>query len=47
MLYGVAIEVIQSNFTTTRFGEISDLLADVIGIAAGWAIYLLVRKVLD
>lgn len=45
MLYGLAIEVIQSNFTTTRFGEVSDLLADVIGIAAGWAIYLLVRKV--
>ena len=45
MLYGMGIEVVQSNFTTTRFGEVSDLLADVVGIAAGWAIYLLVRKV--
>lgn len=45
ILYGMAIEVIQSTLTTTRFGEVSDLLADGVGIAAGFAVYFVARKI--
>ena len=45
ILYDMAIEVIQSTFTTTRFGEVSDLLADGVGIAIGFAVYFVANKV--
>jgi len=46
VLYGAAIELIQSTLTTTRFGEVSDLLADGVGIAIGFAVYFVARKVI-
>lgn len=45
--YGAAIEVFQSTLTSTRFGEVSDLLADSVGVAIGFAIYFVVRKVIN
>ena len=44
ILYGAAIELIQSTLTTTRFGEMSDLLADSVGIAIGCVVYYAARK---
>lgn len=46
IVYGAAIEVFQSTLTTTRFGEVSDLLADSVGVAIGFAAYLVMRKVI-
>ena len=46
ILYGAAIELIQSTLTTTRFGEFSDLVADGVGIGLGFAVYYIVRKVI-
>lgn len=45
ILYGVAIEVIQSTLTSTRFGEVSDLFADGVGVAIGFAVYFIVNKI--
>ena len=45
--YGAAIEVFQSTLTSTRFGEVSDLLADSVGVAIGFAVYFVVRKVIN
>lgn len=47
ILYGAAIELMQSTLTTTRFGEISDLLADSVGVAIGFAVYFLARKIVQ
>ena len=47
LVYGVSIEVMQSTFTTTRFGEASDLLADSIGILIGFILYLLAKKAIQ
>lgn len=44
ILYGASIEIMQSTLTITRIGEISDLLADSVGVGIGFIIYLLVRK---
>jgi VanZ family protein len=44
LAYGASIEVMQSTFTTTRFGEASDLLADSVGILIGFILYLLAKK---
>lgn len=46
ILYAAAIEIIQSTLTTTRFGEVSDLLADGIGVAAGFAVCFVINKVI-
>lgn len=35
--YGVLIEVLQ-NFTPPREATVSDVLADVVGLAVGWAL---------
>jgi VanZ family protein len=43
-LYGASIEFMQMFFTTTRVGELSDLIADSFGISIGFCIYLLVNK---
>jgi len=45
ILYGAAIEVMQNTLTTTRFGEVSDLLADSVGVAIGFAVYFMARKI--
>jgi VanZ family protein len=47
ILYGASIEIMQSTFTTTRVGEISDLLADTVGVGIGFIIYLVVRKTIQ
>ena len=44
ILYGVIIEVMQNTLTSTRFGGVSDILADSVGMAIGFFIYLAVRK---
>ena len=46
ILYGASIEIMQCTWTTTRVGEISDLLADIVGVGIGFIIYLVVRKAL-
>jgi len=45
ILYGAAIEVMQGTLTTTHIGDVSDLLADSIGVATGFAVYFIVRKI--
>lgn len=47
ILYGSTIEILQSTLTTTRFGEVSDLLADGVGVVVGFVIYLTIRKTLQ
>ena len=47
VVYGASIEIMQSTFTTTRFGEASDLLADSIGILIGFILYLLAKKTIQ
>jgi VanZ family protein len=44
ILYGASIEFMQMFFTTTRVGELSDLIADSFGISIGFCIYLLANK---
>lgn len=44
ILYGASIEAVQRYFTTTHIGDVSDLLADSLGIVIGIAIYLIIRK---
>lgn len=46
IVYGAAIEIFQSTLTSTRFGEVSDLLADSVGVVIGLAIYFAGRKVI-
>lgn len=46
ILYGASIEIMQRTLTTTRVGEISDLLADCVGVGVGFIIYWVVRKAL-
>ena len=43
-LYGGLMEVLQSLLTTTRHGDVSDWLADTLGILVGLAAYLLSQK---
>jgi VanZ family protein len=43
LLYGALIEVLQS-FTSYRFAEWGDLLADAIGLLPGWAMARLVGR---
>lgn len=43
-LYGASIELTQMFFTTTRVGEVSDFIADGLGISIGFCIYLLASK---
>jgi VanZ family protein len=45
VLYGGLIEVLQS-FTTYRQAEWLDLLADAIGVAGGFALYLPIQRLL-
>ena len=47
ILYGAAIEVMQKALTTTHLGDVSDLVADSVGVAIGFLIYLLVRKLIN
>lgn len=44
ILYGAGIEVMQSVFTSTRIGQTTDILADILGMVIGFVIYLAVRK---
>ena len=37
--HGAVIEILQGSLTTTRFGEVSDWLADAIGVLVGVAFY--------
>jgi len=41
--YGVFIELSQILFTTTRFGEVNDVIADIIGIIIGLVVIYLCR----
>lgn len=47
ILYGASIEIMQSTLTTTRFGQVSDLLADSVGVGIGFIIYLAVQKTIQ
>jgi len=42
-IYGVFIELSQLLFTTTRFGEVNDVVADVIGILIGLVVIIIGR----
>lgn len=44
LAYGALIEVLQS-FTGYRSAEWADLLADALGLLAGWGLWRLVRRV--
>ncbi len=44
LAYGGLIEVLQS-FTLHRFAEWSDLLADAMGLALGWVLAGLVKRI--
>lgn len=44
VLYGVATEIMQSTFTTTRNGDVMDCLADAIGVFVGLALYAALAK---
>jgi VanZ family protein len=44
ILYGASIELMQMFFTTTRVGEVSDFIADSLGISIGFCIYSLTNK---
>lgn len=44
VLYGVATEVMQSTFITTRNGDVMDCLADAIGVFMGVAVYTALAK---
>jgi VanZ family protein len=43
LMYGGMIEVLQS-FTPDRFAELADLIADGLGLIAGWVTDVLYRK---
>lgn len=45
ILYGTGIEILQSALTTTRFGEVSDLIADVVGVTMGIITYSVANKI--
>lgn len=47
MIYGASIEILQNFFTTARSGEVSDLLADIVGILIGFIIYLVTKKIIQ
>ena len=47
ILYGAFIEIAQHAFTTTRLGEVSDLLADIIGVVLGACIYMICLNVIS
>lgn len=36
VLYGISIEIMQTVFTTTRVGEFSDVVADILGLLIGF-----------
>lgn len=46
ILYGAFIEIAQHTFTTTRLGEVSDLLADMIGVALGACTYMIFLNII-
>lgn len=46
ILYGAFIEIAQHAFTTTRLGEVSDLWADIIGVALGACIYVICLNII-
>lgn len=47
ILYGALIEILQATLTTTRVGEMSDLLADGVGVGLGFFIYLITKKIIE
>jgi VanZ family protein len=44
IVYGVAIEVMQSTLTTTRTGDAMDCLADTLGVFIGLAVYSVLAR---
>jgi VanZ family protein len=47
ILYGATIEIMQLVFTTTRVGEVSDLVTDAIGILIGFIVFTIINKSLN
>lgn len=45
--YGIVIEILQSSFTVTRSGNVSDALADTLGIIVSIMLWLLIRPRFD
>lgn len=45
--YGIVIEILQSSFTVTRSGNVSDALADTLGIIVSIMLWLLIRPRID
>jgi VanZ family protein len=46
LLFGGAIEILQSMFTRTRTGDILDFCADAIGIILAILVWALIKKIL-
>lgn len=46
LLYGASIEIMQQYFTTSRNGDILDIVADTVGVILGLIIYAIVRTIL-
>ncbi len=44
-VYGISIEIVQKYGTRTHVGDVHDLLADTIGIFAGFVIYFAACKI--
>ena len=44
ILFGLAIEILQSAFTLTRQASLADWLADVVGIAIAIGIVAIIKK---
>ena len=44
LLYGASIELMQTFFTVTRVGEVSDFAADCLGISIGLIFYFSINK---
>lgn len=43
VFYGASIEVMQKYFTYTRSGDVSDLIADILGILVGLIVFKLIE----
>lgn len=47
IFYGASIELMQKYFTSTRSGDIFDLIADTVGIILGWLIFKIAARFLQ
>lgn len=44
IFYGASIEIMQKYFTTTRSGDVYDLVADVLGITVGFIMFKMIYR---